>query len=241
MHIAVCDDNVADRKQLERLLGRESDKRMKLTGNLYVDSFGSVTALLHAPMMYDLFLVDYHSDNLNGMDVAHKLREAGVTAPIVLMSGLTNYTNYSTAPSNIHHLNKPILQAELSDMISRSLDYNAALKPPVAIQGEGTTLYIPEEQLVIIFETNHTIYLHLSDGTVKSVLGLLTDIEHTLENNPFFIMVGKTIVNLMHVSQVSIGKLHMSTGEVIKFSAPKTHYYKKMLEEVLLNAKSQDN
>lgn len=32
MHIAVCDDNVADRKQLERLLGRESDSRKADTG-----------------------------------------------------------------------------------------------------------------------------------------------------------------------------------------------------------------
>lgn len=30
MHIAVCDDNVADRKQLERLLKRESDKEQRL-------------------------------------------------------------------------------------------------------------------------------------------------------------------------------------------------------------------
>ena len=28
MHIAICDDNIADRKHLERLLSRESDKRM---------------------------------------------------------------------------------------------------------------------------------------------------------------------------------------------------------------------
>ena len=26
MHIAICDDNIVDRKQLERLLERESDK-----------------------------------------------------------------------------------------------------------------------------------------------------------------------------------------------------------------------
>ena len=32
MHIAICDDNVADRKQLERLLCRESDKRKADTG-----------------------------------------------------------------------------------------------------------------------------------------------------------------------------------------------------------------
>ena len=39
MHLAVCDDNIADRKQMERLLGRESDRRLNTTGVLYVDSF----------------------------------------------------------------------------------------------------------------------------------------------------------------------------------------------------------
>ena len=34
MHIAICDDNVADRKQLERLLKRESEKRKSTTCNI---------------------------------------------------------------------------------------------------------------------------------------------------------------------------------------------------------------
>ena len=36
MHIAICDDNVADRKHLERLLSRESDKRAGTPNILYV-------------------------------------------------------------------------------------------------------------------------------------------------------------------------------------------------------------
>ena len=32
LHIAICDDNAADRRQLERLLGRESEKRARDTG-----------------------------------------------------------------------------------------------------------------------------------------------------------------------------------------------------------------
>ena len=59
MHIAICDDHIADRKQMERLLSRESDRRIKTTGNLYIDSFGSVSALLHAPMIYNLFFILY--------------------------------------------------------------------------------------------------------------------------------------------------------------------------------------
>ena len=55
MHIAICDDNVADRKQLERLLGRESDKRKSDTGVFYTDSYGDCEVLGRNPMPYDLF------------------------------------------------------------------------------------------------------------------------------------------------------------------------------------------
>ena len=58
MHVAVCDDNVADRKQTERLLGRESDRRAKLTKGLYIDSYGNESALLRNPMQYDIFYID---------------------------------------------------------------------------------------------------------------------------------------------------------------------------------------
>ena len=50
MHLAICDDHMADRKQMERLLGRESDRRLNTTGVLYVDSFGSKESILTTPM-----------------------------------------------------------------------------------------------------------------------------------------------------------------------------------------------
>ena len=38
MHIAICDDNIADRKQTERLLKREADKMRAEGEMLYIDS-----------------------------------------------------------------------------------------------------------------------------------------------------------------------------------------------------------
>ena len=47
MHLAVCDDNIADRKQTERLLGRQSDRIFKETGErIYIDSYGNVEAFM---------------------------------------------------------------------------------------------------------------------------------------------------------------------------------------------------
>lgn len=49
MHIAICDDNVADRKQLERLLKRESDKQYGIREPFYIDSYGNAEALMRSP------------------------------------------------------------------------------------------------------------------------------------------------------------------------------------------------
>ena len=46
MHIAIVEDNIADRHQTERLLGREVDRRRTEEEGYYVDSFGSADAVL---------------------------------------------------------------------------------------------------------------------------------------------------------------------------------------------------
>ena len=54
MHIAICDDNIADRKQLERLLDRESDRRKDTSGVFFCDSYGNSEHLSRNPMPYEL-------------------------------------------------------------------------------------------------------------------------------------------------------------------------------------------
>ena len=59
MYIAVLADNIADRKQTERLLGRANDVLANETGTLYIDSYGDAQSLMRAPMKYELFFLLY--------------------------------------------------------------------------------------------------------------------------------------------------------------------------------------
>ena len=82
MHLAICDDHMADRKQMERLLGRESDRRLNTTGVLYVDSFGSKESILTTPMIYDAIFMDMTEDGCDAVELSHMLRADGTDVPI---------------------------------------------------------------------------------------------------------------------------------------------------------------
>lgn len=139
MHIAVCDDNIADRKQLERLLERASDRRIHTTGVFHIDSYGNMDAVMSSPMLYDAFFIDITSGPVNGFQLVRKLIDAGVTAPIILCISTINYrviidAAIEEAPadavetsnhddlrqklkSQVQYLNKPIRVAQLDELL----------------------------------------------------------------------------------------------------------------------------
>ena len=102
MHIAVCMDVAADRKQLERLLGRSADRRLALCPDVpyYVQSYGNKDALLARPFMYDLFFIDLHYADINSVELIRELRAQGVIATIVLCPGSVDLSGELTEEDN---------------------------------------------------------------------------------------------------------------------------------------------
>lgn len=219
MHVAVCDDNIADRKQLERLLGRESDERLHTTGVLYVDSFGNSTALFRAPKIYDVFFIDMTEGAMNGADLAASLRADGITAPIVLCSSVIDYTKEASLPDNIFHMSKPISPAALSEMLSRAYEIKSALIPKIAIRGDTETYYVPAEDIMYVTPNAHYYDVTLSDGTIHKMYGTFNGFTFSFENYPQFVVTGKNmIINALYVTATSFHAVTMKDGTVLKIS-----------------------
>jgi len=122
MHIAVLDENIADRKHLERLLDRESDRRIRTTGNLYIDSYGATDTLLSAPLrQYDFFMIDLNGSIDDCVEVFDKLRERGVSVPVCLMKSEEEFKTIPDPHPDLLYLPKPIIVRELSDMIETAI------------------------------------------------------------------------------------------------------------------------
>lgn len=232
MHIAVCDDNIADRKQTERLLGRESDKRMGTTGNLYIDSYGSADSLLANPMVYDLFFIDMISEEPRGMELAIILRERGIKAPIVLCVSSVDYRKYAAVPENVCFLDKPIGRAALSETVEMAIEIKNNCQTSIEIRGESATCYINPEEIILCRELDHEVEIVLDDGKRAYLMGNFYDMCILMQGRVGFAPVGKCIVNLTKVTGIANNQLILKDNLSVKLRLSEKNKIKKYLSDM---------
>lgn len=225
MHIAICDDNVADRKQLERLLQRESDKQYGIREPFYIDSYGNAYALMRSPMLYDAFFIDMTTSSKNGYEVAMELIHAGVTVPIVLCISTINYRDFNL-PDNCFFLQKAIRLSELCDMLDMLIAACDNKTPHIEIRTETDTHYVTEKDIMYAVQGAHTL-IYLSDDRILEINDTLVNFYDEIRNMPcFFPASYKAIVNVSYVSQSSFFSVQTKNGRKF-FLHPAFHKYAK--------------
>lgn len=216
MHIAICDDNIALRKQLERLLQRESDSRKDKKGLLYIDSYGNPESLLRSPMIYDAFIINSEKSLDHSMDIALLLRTHEVSAPIILCKNESQEIPAAETDPNFYFITTPIRADELTAVIDRISSYVASADIPMEIRGDKETHYILEKDLTYIRQQKHLLQIKLSTGSAIEVFGELADICHSIKNkSSFFITRNHFLLHTEHIKKVTYGKVTFQSNEII--------------------------
>lgn len=252
MHIAVCDDNIADRKQMERLLGRASDRRLHTTGVLYIDSYGNVEAVLRSPMLYDAFFIDMTNGPVNGFQLARKLIDAGVVAPIVLCISTIDYPSVIEAAlakvpedvaeasnhdilrrqleKQILYLHKPIKVNELDEMLDHAQNLKAETVPTIELRGEKDTLYVHEDEVLYAEKSSNYLHVVLTEGRTLDLLSTLPNLSSQVAVFSHFLVISeRCLINTAAVEKLSGRKLTMKDGKTFSVSLLELPKIKKAL------------
>lgn len=233
MHVAVCDDNVADRKQMERLLGRESDKRLKETGGgLYVASYGNANAALSQPLLYDVFYIDMcKTPGITGADVARELISLGVEVPIYMCISDIDY-RLDNLPEQVRYLDKAIRVADLAASLDAAQAFKDSRIPHIELRVEKETIYVTEEDILYAEEDERCITVVLRDGRKinirDTVLNLFSQWEHY---ETFFAPTERILINGRYIRHISLFKLVMEDGHDFPLPFGARKYAKMMFEK----------
>lgn len=206
MHVAICDDNIADRKHLERLLSRESDKRAGTPNILYIDSFGDKEQFLHNPLMYDIIFMDMTSTDTIAEEIVHTLTEMGLDAPLIMYSSKIDHSINPNLPKNIVHMKKPYIPEPLPELLKLGDAHVIGTVETITVEFFGNVPhYIPKDDILYGMPGKSGIYtLYMKDHSTIEILGDVGDFRQHAEPYMEFCQINKSVViNMKYVAMIT--------------------------------------
>jgi DNA-binding LytR/AlgR family response regulator len=229
LHVAICDDNIADRKHIERLLSRESDKRAGTPNILYIDSYGDKDKFLVNPLMYNIVFMDMCSRSGIVEEIIASLEEMEYNAPLVLYSSKIDYTKIPNLPAYVVHEKKPYIPEPLPELLKLG-DLNVTgLVETLELHANGVLHDIPKDDIMYVepSDDNNGVKLTFHNRQTLVIDEDLSVIRSKLEPYEEFVMVNsKAIVNFKLVTAVMFTIIIMQDYRQFKFSPFRYKEYK---------------
>ena len=225
MHIAICDDDSSHISHIIQLLSDyRRDKQLSLSWTAFSSGFALLSALDRGDA-FDAVLLDIYMDDMNGMEVAKRIRAMNNSIHILFLTSSPLFAVESYAVEATDYLLKPIDEARLR----RSLDRLLARMEGTAQRGitvkdtEGLITKVLWNQLMYLEAMGHYVILHHANGTATKTLMAFSSLLEALGDNRDFIQSHRSyIVNLRYVHRVGKRELVMLNG--VQIPLPKSRY-----------------
>lgn len=221
MHVAICDDNVADRKHLERLLSRESDKRAGTPNILYIESFGNKYQFLRNPLKYNIVFMDMTSTPTLTLEIIEELTRIGFKAPIVLFSSVVDYKLIENLPDNIIHCNKPYTKEPLEDLLKLGDKHVEGHIEAITVHYNGNPIRIPKDEILYCNKSHGSNYFEitLTTGEVRIVDEQALDLQLLVERYYEFVRITKkVIINVKFITMLTPLSVMMQDHKIYRYS-----------------------
>ena len=235
MHIAVLDDDVASRKQMERLLERASDANKKngLEG-YYIDSYGAFDSLHSKAAMYDAIYIDIVDSDMKGHEIAKSILNSGIQGKIILCISSLNYREIisSEDAEQFLFIDKPVNTEELNNTLSICEENRKNREPQIEIRTKDETLYVKYNEFLYakaLVAGKTTIVLKGSKDTIyyKDI----SMVRKAITEYPFMIAVNKdTVISTYHIDRVTSFHVHMDDGTSFPISLKMSSALKKIVK-----------
>ena len=227
IRIAVCEDDKTQRDYMERVL----EKWAKDTGHdCEVDHYVSAEQLLFSvdtDFYHHIFFLDIQMGEMNGMELAHKIREKDRNAVLIFLTGLRDYALEGYQVEAYRYLIKPVKEEELHAILNQVMEEKIGSEDSYyVLELHGELVKIPYDEIWYLAAQGHYVVLAYGKetGRWKESYGKLQD---EFEENGFVVVRRGVLVNLARVARVGKTDCILDNGEALPISRSQ---YKKVNE-----------
>lgn len=195
MKIAICDDEKVARHEISSLV---NEYRLHKKIDIFPDIFDSGQKLLSSKLDYDVIIMDYQMEDINGIETSRQIREVNKDCTIIFISAYPLAALDSLEVNTFRFITKPIDSAKLFKALDdylTSIDYDNLL---ILKTHEGTWKIKMSDIIYAEANGKHT-YIRTSDKVFDVHIHLKV-IESKLPKSKFIRSHRAYVVGFNHIS-----------------------------------------
>lgn len=216
MLIVICDDDIEQIAYLRKALHQwAADKSFAVDVAEYESAEQFLFGYEDTPC--DLLLLDIEMRELNGMELAKRLRSNGDMLPIVFITGYSDYIAEGYDVEALHYLLKPVAKEKLFAVLDKYVEKRCVKTGELLIETVDGATHISADRITYIEAFGRKTAVHLSDDTIIDCTMSISKFS-AMQVNGFVSSHRSYIVNLRYVRSIGKVQITLDNGDNIPIS-----------------------
>ncbi len=164
---------------------------------------------------YDVLIFDIQMKNMNGMELAKKLRARGCDSVIIFVTGVPDYAIEGYEVGAVRYILKPVKEEVLNGLLDSAFEERQKKAEDFFLLGQGADLEkISFEKILYIEARGHYVFLKGTDFEREWKAGF-AETAAAFEGRGFFCLRRGLLVNLAHVARITRTDCILDGGETL--------------------------
>lgn len=213
LNIAICDDEEIQRREIVGMLKNIISLDFM---NLKIYEFKSGEELIFCSISFDVILLDIKLDNVNGIEVAKKIRDRNSKTNIIFITAYKEYVFDAFDVRAFNYILKPIDENRLKKIIKLALLESKEDKFIIA-KTSSESIKIFYNDIMYIESQGRKVKIHTTYDVIEYYYKI-SEIEKELSLSDFFRCHKSFIVNFMYVERYTSKYVILKNSEEIYIS-----------------------
>lgn len=213
LNIAICDDEEIQRREIVGMLKNIISLDFM---NLKIYEFKSGEEVIFCSISFDVILLDIKLDNVNGIEVAKKIRDRNSKTNIIFITAYKEYVFDAFDVRAFNYILKPIDENRLKKIIKLALLESKEDKFIIA-KTSSESIKIFYNDIMYIESQGRKVKIHTTYDVIEYYYKI-SEIEKELSLSNFFRCHKSFIVNFMYVERYTSKYIILKNSEEIYIS-----------------------
>ena len=210
--IAICDD---EQNQIEYITSIVTSWSNHKGHSCEIRTFASAEAFLfeyEEDKAYDILLLDVEMKNMNGIELAKRIRKDNNRAEIIFITSHFEFVGEGYEVDALHYLIKPISVEKLTQVLTKAAEKLSVEPPSVVISCEGETVKLYESDILYVESFLHYIVIHTKDNEYK-IKENISVFENKV-SDVFYRIHRSYLVSLKYITRISRTSVNIGNTEL---------------------------